>query len=308
MKIKILNISTDDYSNFAHENAKALRSIGVNCEDVKMIPHPFNYESQSVILSQAEILKKIKEFDIIQVFHSDANILELVKLIDYKKKKIIVYHTGSRYRSNPNYYNSMFNPVVDLSFTDQCEFIGLGAKNLHYIATAIDTSKFENFGHEIKQPYKIGHFPSNAEVKGTIKIMEMLTKLSHEFDFAYSLEIVSHKQQYKRMNSCDIYVELFKPELNGKPYGCFGVTAFEAAASGKIVVTQNINEGAYINAYGECPFIICNTEKIFIEKMNNLLSKDSLEISRMQTETYNWVKEKHSYKATGEYILSKING
>lgn len=306
--MKVLNCCGDDYSNFAHENAKALRSIDINCEDVKMIPHPFNYESQSVILTQAEILKKIKEFDVIQIFHSDANILELVKLIEYKKKKIIVYHTGSRYRSNPNYYNNLFNPVVDLSFTDQCEFMELGAKNLHYIATAIDVRQFESFGHEIKQPYKVGHFPSNADVKGTIKILEMLTKLSHEFNLNYSLEIVSHKEQHKRMNECDIYVELFKPELNGKPYGCFGVTAFEAAASGKIVVTQNINESAYKNAYGECPFIICNNEKIFIENMNYLLSISGSEISKMQTEAYNWIKAKHSYIATGNYILSKING
>ncbi|MES2397945.1 MAG: hypothetical protein V4549_18175 [Bacteroidota bacterium] len=299
--MKVLNISTEDYANFAHENAKALRSIGVDCEDVKTKLHPFNYATQSEIVSRNVLIWKIENADIVQMFHTDEELLKYCL-----NKKTIVYHTGSRYRSRPSYFNGVFNPFVNLSFTDQCEFVGLGAKNLHYIATAIDVKDVKKFGHESKQPYKIGHFPSNSEVKGTLKILEMLTKLDHEFNLNHSSEIVSHELQQKRMNDCDIYIELFKPELNGKPYGCFGVTAFEAAAAGKIVVTQNINEKAYENAYGGCPFIICNNEKDFIFKMNKLLSMSSFEISLLQTQTYEWVKEKHSYEATGEYLWSKL--
>lgn len=303
--MKIINITHDDYANFQHENANALRSIGVNCLDFKLVPHAFNYESESRVVSQSEMIEEIKYADVIQIFHSDLTVLELVKLCDYKNKKLIVYHTGSRYRSRPEYFNKIFNPIIYASFTDQCEFMSLGAKNLKYVATAIDCSKIKHFGHQIKEPYIIGHFPSNAEVKGTEKIKEMLSQVSwHEQLF--STEIVIHKEQYIRMDKCDIYIELFKPELNGKPYGCYGVTAFEAAAAGKIVITQNLNEEVYFKAYGFCPFIICNTEKDFIKEVNRLLSLSPLTLSLIQTQTYNWVSEVHNYESTGKYILDHI--
>ncbi len=300
--MKILNISTDDYSNFAHENAKALRSVGVDCDDIKFIKHPFGYESESKVVDELIARIRIQNADTIQIFHSDLDILKLVRLFDDYNKKIVVYHTGSRYRSNPIKYNSAFNPIIDASFTDQCEFMNLGAKNLKYIATAIDTRQIGSFGHEVKKPVKIGHYPSNSEVKGTNEILNMLSKLDHEFILNCSTNIVNHKEQYKRMDDCDIYIELFKPELNGKPYGCFGVTAFEAAAAGKVVVTQNFNEDVYKNEYGECPFIICNSENQFLFNMNKLLSMPIAEVNDLQTKTYKWVNEKHSYKATGERL------
>jgi len=94
--------------------------------------------------------------------------------------------------------------------------------------------------------------------------------------------------------------------LNGKPYGHYGVAAMEAAAAGKIVVTQNLNQHVYTDTYGECPFFICNTESKFLETIEYLLSLNPLEISVLQTKTYNWICQNHSYKKTGEYILKQI--
>lgn len=302
-RLKILNVCSDDYANFSYENCKALKSIGMNCCSVKTMAHVFNYNEESEILNTNKINDLINQYDIIQFFHSDTTFLNIAVKF---KKKIIVYHTGSNYRSRPSHFNSYFNPHVIMSFTDQCEFMSLGAKNVQYIATAIDVKSIDKFGHEIKKPFKVAHFPSNAEVKGTSKILEMLSKVKNEFILDVSTKIVSHPEQWKRMNDCDIYIELFKPELNGKPYGCYGVTAFEAAAAGKVVITQNINPHVYADAYGECPFIICNTEKEFIDNMERIVSLSPDELSELQTKTYNWVKNNHGYRATGEYILKHL--
>jgi len=303
--MKIINCCINDWANFQHENAIALRSVGVDCEDYKILPHQFNYASQSVILGMSDLLRKLKQADIIQIFHTENEIFDLLKKINLTKKKIVVYHTGSKYRANPDKYNRIFNHGVFKTFTDQCEFFKLGAKNINYIATAIDVKKLNKFGHEVQKPYKIGHFPSNKEVKGTEKILEMLSRCN-EHILSHSSSFVSHTEQYKRMNDCDIYIELFKPELRGKPYGCFGVTAFEASASGKVVVTQNINQNVYTDTYGECPFVICNTEEEFINNVNSVLALPKIELAQLQTKTYEWVNRVHSYQATGKYLKSKL--
>jgi hypothetical protein len=305
--MRVLNITQDDYANFQHENANALRSIGVDCIDVKTVLHPFGYETQSKIVSDAEIKNLIKEADIVQIFHSDLNMLELTHGIDMSGKKLIVYHTGSRYRSRPEYINKYFNDRVYASFTDQCEFMELGAKNLKYIATAINDNGIKTFSHAVEKPYVIGHYPSNPEVKGTDKILEMLNNFNGQFVLKYSTQSVSHSEQMKRLSDCDIYIELFKPELNGRPYGCYGVTAFEAAMAGKIVITQNIHKKAYEDAYGFCPFYLCNTEKEFMRTIEMILSMDITTLSGVQSMTYEYIKQKHNYKATGEYILKHIS-
>jgi hypothetical protein len=142
-----------------------------------------------------------------------------------------------------------------------------------------------------------------------VKIVEMIgnlkAKLSKEFIFKYSDAKVSHPEQLQRISGCDIYIELFKPELDGKPYGCYGVTAFEAAACGKAVVTQNIRKDVYLSTYGHSPLIIANTETDFIQSMSGLLNLPEIGLVELQTETYNWLMLKHSMRASGLH-LNKI--
>ena len=45
--MKVVNICWDDYANFSHENANALRSVGIDCVDLKLIPHVFGYSTES---------------------------------------------------------------------------------------------------------------------------------------------------------------------------------------------------------------------------------------------------------------------
>lgn len=306
--MKVLNICVDDWANYSFINAKALRSIGVNATSIKLNPHQFWYKEQCRIVTFREMEEEIKRHDIINYMHGNVNLFKETKHL-LKGKKVIVSYTGSAYRNDPVHHNGLFNPIVDMSFTDQCEFFGLGAKNLFYTPVAVDSNEYKSFGRELRRPYIVGHYPSNAEVKGSQKIISMVDEIQKNSSlfFNFSDKKVSHEEQLNRMQKCDIYIELFKPELYGKPYGCYGVTAFEAAAMGKVVVTQNIRKDVYIKTFGSCPLVICNTEQDFIQSVTGLVNLDEMRLSEIQTETYNWLNLKHGLQATGRYI-SKLYG
>lgn len=301
--MKVLNLSFDDFANFAHENANALRSVGVNCLDLKRMAHPFSYGTESKVATSERIISEIKKADIVQLFHSDHTWLQTAYDLG---KRVIVYHTGTGYRQNPENCNNIFNSKVERCFTDQCEFIGLGMKNETYIATAIDTEKIIPGDWKTLKPYLVAHYPSNPTVKGTEKIVEMCKSIDG-LQFIMSEERLKHDAQLKRMAACDIYIELFNTTQHGKPYGCFGVTAFEAAALGKIVITNNINEKAYCQQYGDCALVIANTEEAFISKLTWLNGLSENDLLNLQEQTREWIVKNHSYIATGNKIKTLLN-
>ena len=294
--MKILNISSNDYSNASHHNANALRHIGIDCVDYCLAQHPFNYKSQSEVITRDGIKAIYRNYDVIQIFHTDEPLLLLVG----SHPRIVVYHTGTRYRNEPEKYNKIFNPFVQTTITDHCEFMGLGAKNIHYLAPHIeltptikaDTSKLI-----------VGHYPSNAEVKGTETIRKVIEPLKGFFDVRIHEEKLNHEANLKRVAECHIYIELFKPELNGKQYGHFGVSAFEAAALGCKVITQNYHQKHYTDVYGECPFVIVDTEHDLYNAIYNMRNWSSQSLLTK----YEFYRN-HNITATGNRILKLING
>ena len=148
----------------------------------------------------------------------------------------------------------------------------------------------------------IGHYPSNAEVKGTKEIREMLEPFKDDFEIRINETILPHEQNLKRIGECHIYIELFKPELNGKPYGCFGVTAFEATALGCVVITNDLHTLVYDSVYGYSDFFRINTPEKFKELMNELKSVDRKDLTNSQS-FYN----NHSITSTGKRILELIS-
>lgn len=303
--MNVLNLSTNDYANFAHDNANALRSVGIDCVDLKTKAHSFNYSSQSKPSPPIEIKKAIERADLIQIFHSDVYLLNLVK---GSGKRIVVYHTGTNYRDNPERMNAEFNPFVEMSIIALPEFSGLGCKNEHYVVGAIDCDpKRKNcFIWNDENRITYAHFPSNPEVKGTKEIIQMMMndKIKGSFKFNHSCEMVNFNKQLKRMNHCNVYIELFKPVLRGKTYGSFGITALEAAKLGKIVITQNLNKDVYFDSYGFCPFLLANTSEQFYDAVNALNSMSKDKIQALQQSTFEWVCENHSYQATGNKLKS----
>lgn len=293
--MKVLNICRDDWANFAYDNAMALRSVGVDCSAYKLNPHVFKYGDEANVSSEANIVNKIKEADVVQIFHSDRSFLH-----HCKGKRVIVYHTGTVYRQNHKMFNDIFNPVVDRSVIALGEFHNLGAKNEIYMVGAIDETKYEFIRQ--RGIHLFAHYPSNEKVKGTEKILEMMSG----YKLAYSSDKVPVKEQYERMQACDIYIELFSPDQDGKKYGSWGITALEAAAMGKIVVTQNLSSKVYEDNYGECPLFLCETEDDFRKTIYKLANASETYIKYRRILSRQWIEKKHSYRASGNYILKKI--
>lgn len=296
--MRVLCVSENDYGNYSHNFSKALTSIGVDSVDLCLSPHPFLYSSQSKLVSRSEMSSHMADADVVIVHHSHPGLFNAA--MTYCKGKVIVTHTGTRYREGHKELDILFKDT--LSFTDHTEFLQINP-NLHYIVSPVE---FDCAPLATSGRLRFAHYPSNAEVKGTAEIMRMIAPYIHKMDWRVGTTTVDHYTQLQRIANCDVYIELFKPELNGKPYGCFGVTALEAAAMGRIVVTNNLHNKVYTDAYGMLPFTIANTEKVFTNTINGLLNLDLQMIRDTQKQTWEIMRENHSYKATGERILKVI--
>lgn len=296
--MKIVSICNDDHANFMHNHANALRSIGVNCVDVKLKKHPFGYASQSKVVHESDLSEIISDADMVEIFHTDDFALDYCK-----GKRTVVFHTGTRYRQRSAYFNSIFNPKVEMSICALPEFIGMGAKNEQYIVGAINTHRIRPYKKRIGKRIVVGHFPSNPIVKGSERINRLIDELKkiHTFEYVYSDAIVDYDEQLERMNGCDVYIELFNPEQNGKKYGSFGITALECASMGKVIMTQNLGEQTYFNSYGiNTPFFKYESDSEFKRSFGKALQN----IHFNQIKTRIWVEQTHSFEKYAHKIVS----
>lgn len=297
--MKVVNLCVDDWANFSYDNCQAMQSVGIDAYSYKLRPHVHNFKEQSEICSKSEMIKACQDADFIQIVHNNANLFREI-YTGIKNKKINVVYTGTDYRVNHVNLNAIFNPYINKSAIALGEFAGLGAKNEVYMVGAVRTGYQRR---EIKKPYLVAHYPSNPEVKGTKLILETLKKFKH---FKYSLDQVNANEQLTRLMECDIYVELLAPLNNGKKYGSWGITALEAAAMGKIVITQNLSKAVYEKHYGECPLILIENQNELLSKTLDLITMSEKEINLLSEQTMEWLENNHSYKATGEYMLKNI--
>ena len=298
-------ICGDDWANLQHELAQALRAA-ITSEDtvqaVKLRTHPFGYDYQCPLRTVEQMAEMTSEADVVFITHSDHELLPYVN----RSSRIVPIHTGTKYRQNAQAINEAFS-FTDLQLTDQTEFFGLGAKNLRYITVPVTIDKWQLFSHESSRPYIVGHYPSNPHVKGTDRIIAMMAKVRTPHRFDYSTTRLPHPEHLRRIATSDIYVELFAPQQGGREYGCYGVTAFEAAAMGRVVVTQNLHPEVYEEEYGYCPFILADNEGDFIAKMEYVLNMPPVELRDRQTKHYMKMKEYHSHNETGLRILNYLN-
>ena len=292
--MRVLNISRNDYANMSHENANALRSIGVECDDYCTNKHPFGYANESTLITLEGIKQIYNNYDVIQIFHTDTALLNIVQ--DHPNK--VVYHSGTRYRQHPQYFDEVFKMCTVI--TDQCEFVN--GLNMDYLAphTTLRPVRKKETGKLI-----IGHYPSNPDVKGTEAIKRLLEPFQSDYDIRIDSTKLTHARNLKRVSECHIYVELFAPTQQGNPYGCFGVSAFEATAMGGLVVTNNINRQAYEGVYGGQCFLTPNTEEHFTNTIASLKSREYYE--NVKEWMHDEFHKRHSITATGTRILKLIS-
>ena len=285
----ILLASSNDYANLIHSWGNSLRSIGVDCIDVTLSKHPFNYPSESTLVTRNTFQTLSEDADHVLIGHSCPTLFDLNRCRNFS-----VAHTGTRFRESPEYFKELFQSAK-VHLTDQTEF--MIHKGFNYVVSGIDKSIYKR--KPIGSKLIIGHFPSNPEVKGTNEIVEFLKPHKDKFEIRIGLKQVGYLEQLKRMSECDIIVELFKPELNGRQYGCFGVTALEASMMGKLVLTQDLEEKTYRGTYGPHTFGLFKTRHQFDSILSVALSFFNESKSE---EIHKTTVERHSYEATGQRL------
>ncbi len=301
----VVNICYDDYANFMLDHHRSLKTVGINSFVCKLIDHPFYDRNQAPKVTEKEMVEYCKRAKVIQIFHSDDRLLGWVKNLG---KPIILYHTGSKYRTHHKRLNASFNvPYVYMNVTDQTDLWHLGLQRKMYIMGAVDTDKLkpnELLDGPKNKPYLFAHYPSNKIVKGTDRIEKAFRQTYINYDL--DTTILPHEQSLNRMRLCDVYVELFKPQLNGELYGCMGVTAMEAAALGKVVITQNLRNEIYVQHYGENQLQLFSTAKELRSLLRRFNDMGYVDLYQLKFRTHDWVRTKHSLQATGEYIKKNI--
>lgn len=295
MKIGLL--CADDHSNFMYNLWQSLKTTGHEVIAHKLTLHPFGYERQCPIILSKDVRERFKDCDVTILCHSDYELLDLLDGL------VIPYHTGTKYRNNPEFINTRFNSPITLIALPEFQ---LTAPNYKYVVSSIDTDTLQPTG-TCSNPVVFGHYPSNSSVKGSLDIINLMQSLP--INFKFSLERVSYPEQVERLKACDVYVELMNDNLGGKPYGSFGLTCLEAAALGKIVITQNVNDnGLYNDNYDIPPLNFIKNKEDLKKIVLNLDNYGDSHILGQQMITRNWVVNNHSFEATGKRLIKILNG
>lgn len=290
-------VSSDDFANFQYNIQESLKAVGLNVKSYKLSKHVFNYDNQVEVVNFNQLDELLSDRDIIISCHS----------FKYKLqgKVNIPFHTGTFYRQNHKEYNEYFNDSpVNLIALPEFQYL---TDNFKYVVSAIDTEALQPSFKDNKDKVTFGHFPSNKDVKGSLDIVNLMQSLP--LNFRHSFERVPYHLHIERLKGIDVCIELMAKEQGGKPYGSFGLTALEAAALGKIVITQSLNDnGLYQDAY-DIPLLnfIKNSEDLK-KVCLNLDNYNDSHIRGQQELTREWVVRNHSFKATGERLKRILNG
>jgi hypothetical protein len=306
--MSVLFLAINDWANVAHTYAESLKRVGIKAKAFSMNELDFKYPKIAETYTSFQRMKQVVDAaDTVVLMHSHPHFAKLP--FDLSEKKVAVFHGGSQYRNNPTLMNAVFNPIVDVSLVQTGDLLGLGAKNEKWVLTGIDTDRIKVRKTPTAKKLIVAHYPHKSAVKGSVFINHVLKKMAKKMDFIYSHndDVVPYKKNLDRIAKCDIYVEAMMPTLNDKPYGEWGVTALEAAALGKVVVSHHLSRDRYNKTImppgWECPIRPISTGKELEDQIKFILTQN---IPQMQKDTRKWVVKFHSLKAQGERLKEAL--
>lgn len=290
--MKVLIVCKNDWANLAYNYQESLREVGVDAKAVKTAINRLRVQ-QAEVCSIQEMKMYAKSAEIIHFVHSQKPISGVV----LKGKKVVVSHTGSTYRIKYKKVNAAFNPIVDLSI-GMGDLYGKGAKNEHWIEAGVtDTNLLQPVYERSDNKIIVSHFPSAPSAKGSEIIKQTLKDTGDNYKFSYDYTRVDWKTNIERVKKCDIYVERLLLTQG------FGISALEAAALGKIVITSYAFKQKYEETHGKFGMISVTTPKQLLEEVRRISNLSDNEILEMKKKSRSWVEKYHSYEATGLKFL-----
>lgn len=269
--MKISFIAENDFANVLTEYSYCLNkhSQDIKSKSICFRPHPFNYNiphdydlEKSNESQKIEAKKWIEESDVI-IFGEEGHPLEptyrtlkefsnLLGLdIINSNKKLCIWHPGTHYRQNYNFYNNhpLKNKIYKHFYAVDLYRLSTKQNNdwpLHtYQYNNFNYNKFiEKFKLKLnKRPWTILHIPSNTGRKGTSYINDSILKLNLDpTQFIYkTLSNIPHSQVIQEKENSLFYIDQFNIE------GCYGVAAIESLFKSNFTfsVMHNTSEALY---------------------------------------------------------------
>lgn len=336
----ILIITRNDWSNTAFRFMKSIETQNKHAILIKLLPHKFNYPLQGIIPKNI-IFNLIYYYPVIVEINNNTllnfliNISKNIKYIwyhassifqfnnkyinNYLKNKInIVSHGGTTYREEPRIVGNFFNKFVHKTLIQCPDLLDLNEntyEELIYYPVDINYIKPDfNFKHDSKLVF--GHNPSTNNIKGSKIILKILNKFNKYIITNINNNTLNNNQkqriawneQLKKYKTVDIYIETLNPTINNKPYGEWGNTCLEAAASGCIVITNCLHLSKYIKFYhNNPPILIANNENELYNQIQKVINMSRDEILELKKEIYNWCIKYHSLQYCGNKLITFLN-
>jgi hypothetical protein len=303
--MKVIFVSVNDWGNVGHLFAKSMRKVGVDAKAVIKNPHPFNYPEHAELYEDLTSLQTlIKDMDVIVFMHT-----KWPGQLDLIGKRVVVFHGGSVYRKNKIGWNSFWNPKVDITLIQTSDLMGYGAKNEILFPPPVDEEMIKPM-YEQSNPGTVvfAHFPRIGVLKGSQVIVNSIRKIRRDgtlrqrMQFNYTKARVSWLENLKRMSTCDVYIESQQYMQGSQPLCEWGMTALEAAALGKIVVTCFQGRENYERRYGTCPIYSSNTPNELLKVVKHLIGMPTEELIEKKQQSRQWIETQHGLKATGERL------
>lgn len=305
MKIALLCIR--DNCNRTSKMERALNTVkGVQAMGLSRLNHPFKYVNPLKIGSNMDFKILIKWADVVWLPMGDIDLFRNFKNL-FENKKIIVTHSGTKYRLNSAKFNNIFNQFTTAHILLGHDHMKLGAKNIHYNSLRIIEPATQPKASS--ERIKIGHFPSNPEKKGTKKIQAVLKELKDEgykFNEIVSTYIVPHEINMERMGRCDVYIDQLKPTQNGVVFGEVGNQTYEAMSLGCITISNLTDSSYYNKTHGKPIQLIANSTDELKQSLISLIKLSPKELYEKRLETYQAVHDRHGLKAMGKSIYKTL--
>lgn len=332
--IDVLLLARWDWSNSSWRYVKCMEHLGLNVVAYKGVPHSLHYPEEIEIHPVLAKFFPICLHPIIVPAHELKLLAEKAKVIwlatetytdtgiDLKKKKVIVDFRGQTYLRNMDACQAVFNRVTDTSVIAWLPLYGHGLNNEQLVMWPVDTDFIQPSYKADNSKLIIGHFPSDPRNKGTEVIINVVDKLKERYGdkFEYvgllssSYDKNATTQTYhlnwpenlECIKQCDIIIETIKPMLHGIPLGDWSNTALEAAASGKIIVTNFRNTELYEKEYGNHEIQIANNAEQLEHVLKQLFKCSHDEIVKKQKAARKWVEDKHSIPVTAQRLWDLV--